>query len=339
MNVFLSYSWDSNDHKRWVASLATRLRSDGVNAVLDKWELVPGDNVSEFMERSVREADFVLIICTKSYKKRADHRTGGVGYEGDIMTAESFVLNNKRKFVPLLREGAWDESAPSWLLGRFYLDFGAEEFESEYKSLIDLLHNRAEKAPPLGSLKITKSHLRKNLFMVGAGVGQKIGIVPIGNDVSGFDDLLRALVELDADPNLVENLRATGELISQLTEEHDEGESGNDLLQNFFESIEAIPRVIESNMSADEYMWFGLAKNMYELAVLFSIQESEVEIELSANARASLLNLEIIRSELRLSSPLGEALSSFVQLVKSENPDAGEIYAAANVIALSVWNS
>ena len=60
--VFVSYSWDYDGHRDWVRDLASRLRSDGVDAGLDRWKLAPGDQQPEFMERAVRENDFVLIV-------------------------------------------------------------------------------------------------------------------------------------------------------------------------------------------------------------------------------------------------------------------------------------
>ncbi len=117
--VFISYSWDNDDHKNWVRELATRLRSDGIDVTLDQWHLVPGDQLPEFMERSVRESDYVLIVCTHKYKERSDNRRGGVGYEGDIITAEFMATRNHRKFIPILRQQPWEDSAPNWLLGSY----------------------------------------------------------------------------------------------------------------------------------------------------------------------------------------------------------------------------
>ncbi len=76
--VFVSYSWDDDGHRDWVRGFASRLRSDGVDAELDRWKLSPGDQLPEFMERAVRENDAVLIVCTPRYKARADGRVGGV---------------------------------------------------------------------------------------------------------------------------------------------------------------------------------------------------------------------------------------------------------------------
>src|SRR5437764_13176637 len=101
--VFMSYSWEDDAHSRWVADLATRLRGDGVDVTLDRWHAVPGDQLPAFMERAVRENDFVVIVCTPRYKVRSDGRTGGVGYEGDVMTAAVYTSRNRRKFIPVLR--------------------------------------------------------------------------------------------------------------------------------------------------------------------------------------------------------------------------------------------
>src|SRR5262245_38488189 len=105
--AFLSYSWDDNAHKKWVKDIATRIRGDGVDVTFDRSGVTPGGQLPEYMVRSVRENDFVLIVCTPKYKSRSDNRTGGVGYEGDIMTGEVFVQGNNRKFIPLLRGSEW----------------------------------------------------------------------------------------------------------------------------------------------------------------------------------------------------------------------------------------
>ncbi len=111
-SAFISYSWDDDAHKEWVKQFATRLTSNGVNVTLDRWDAVPGDQLPAFMERAVRENDFVITICTPTFKGKADRRGGGVGYEGDIMTAEVFTSGNHRKFIPVLRSGEWTDGRP-----------------------------------------------------------------------------------------------------------------------------------------------------------------------------------------------------------------------------------
>ena len=42
--VFISYSHDSPEHRRWVSELGAKLRHSGVDAILDQWDLGPGDD-------------------------------------------------------------------------------------------------------------------------------------------------------------------------------------------------------------------------------------------------------------------------------------------------------
>jgi hypothetical protein len=127
------------------------LRADGVDAVLDQWEVHLGDPLPEFMEQTVRGNDFVLVICTPKYKGRSDGRIGGVGYEGDIMTAEVFSNRDHRKFIPVLRRGGWSSAFPSWLRGKAGVDLRRDPYpEEQYQRLLDTLHGQTPQRPPLG---------------------------------------------------------------------------------------------------------------------------------------------------------------------------------------------
>jgi len=156
--AFISYSWDSDEHKQWVCELATKLRHDGVDVMLDQWGVAPGDELPEFMEHSLRENDFVLVVCTPEYKRKSDGRIGGVGYEGHIITAELFTARNNRKFIPVLRYGNWEQAAPSWLLGKYYIDlYRSDRVEAGYQDLLTTLHGQRMKAPPLGKPPVLKA--------------------------------------------------------------------------------------------------------------------------------------------------------------------------------------
>ncbi len=150
--VFISYSWDDDAHKTWVANLATRLRNEGANVILDQWHVRLGDNLPQFMETSVRDSDFVLIICTPRYKERGDGRRGGVGYEGHVITAEVFYYSdNQRKFIPVLRVGEWRNAAPSWLLGKDFADLRGEPYsDPQYQELKNTIHQLLPTPPPVG---------------------------------------------------------------------------------------------------------------------------------------------------------------------------------------------
>jgi hypothetical protein len=159
--AFISYSWDNADHKKWTKKLATRLRRDGVDVTLDQWAVVPGDQLPKFMETAIRDNSYVVIICTPNYKAKSDERKGGVGYEGDIMTAEALTQRNDRKFIAALRSGAWGTSMPSWLKGKYSIDLSGDPYsEEQYHDLLITLDNKREQAPPVGQFPGLQKSIR-----------------------------------------------------------------------------------------------------------------------------------------------------------------------------------
>jgi hypothetical protein len=149
VRVFISYSWDSEEHKEWVLEFAKRLRSDGLDAIIDALNLRLGARSPKFMETSVRDSDRVLVICTPEYKRRFDHRKGGAGYEGHIITGEIVNEVGKNKFIPILRIGEWKDSVPTALSGIHGVDLRSDSL-SEYRKLLEELYDVNE-AVPLGS--------------------------------------------------------------------------------------------------------------------------------------------------------------------------------------------
>ena len=101
--VFISYSHDSENHKAWVLKLATDLRSHGVNAILDQWDLRLGTDLRFFMENGLSSSALVLCVCSENYVQKVDTGTGGSGYEGMIMT-QGLLQNAKAEYViPIVR--------------------------------------------------------------------------------------------------------------------------------------------------------------------------------------------------------------------------------------------
>src|ERR1700730_2161631 len=104
-SVFVSYSWDSPAHIRWVERLALYLTGAGITVVLDRWNMQPGESLTQFMEREIRRAGHVLVVCTPNYARRSDRRRGGVGYEQQIISARIAEGISRKKFIPVLRTG------------------------------------------------------------------------------------------------------------------------------------------------------------------------------------------------------------------------------------------
>ena len=150
--VFISYSHDSPEHKRWVSELGAKLRHNGIDAILDQWDLGPGDEITFFIESGLRDSDRVLVICTDTYVSKANAGEGGVGYERMIVTAQLAQDLGTNKFIPIIRKASGQEKTPTFLGTRVYIDFRNEsQFDAEFERLLRELHREPIiKKPPLG---------------------------------------------------------------------------------------------------------------------------------------------------------------------------------------------
>lgn len=146
--VFISYSWEDDEHKNWVRSLTDNLLDNGIDATLDQYDLSLGDRLPQFMEQSVTNADYVLIICTPTYKEKSDARKGGVGYEGHIITGELFAKGNERKFIPVIRKGNISDALPVSLAGKLAIDLkDGLHYDINFNDLVTTLKGLNKKPP------------------------------------------------------------------------------------------------------------------------------------------------------------------------------------------------
>lgn len=146
IKVFISYAWEDEDHRAWVRQLADRLLQNGIEATLDQYDLELGDRLPQFMEQSVSESDYVLVICTPTYKQKADLRAGGVGYEGHIISEELLLKGNERKFIPVIRKGSVKDSLPTYLAGKLAVDLSSpEQDEQNFEDILATLYGTKKK--------------------------------------------------------------------------------------------------------------------------------------------------------------------------------------------------
>jgi len=154
--IFISYCWSNPDHEDWVISLAEKLVSDGVNVIIDKWDLKEGQDKINFMETMVKadEIQKVLIILDKKYSEKAEQRTGGVGTETQIISPEIYGNVSQEKFVPIVKEKDENGNAyvPTYLKSRIYIDLSEQnDFEENYEKLLRNIYQRpAFRKPILG---------------------------------------------------------------------------------------------------------------------------------------------------------------------------------------------
>jgi hypothetical protein len=155
--VFISYSWKPKKNKDEAIELAERLSSDGVQVIIDVWNLSEGQDKYQFMEQMVNDPEIlrVLIICNKEYTDKANSKKGGVGTESLIISKEIYTQADQKKFIPVLfeRDENGKEHIPTFIHSRIYIDLSQEDkFEEEYEKLLRNIFDKPEsRRPPIGS--------------------------------------------------------------------------------------------------------------------------------------------------------------------------------------------
>jgi hypothetical protein len=150
--VFVSYS-SADQHNDWVLRLSTRLISNGVNVVLDQWDVSLGSDLAHFMEHGLTGADRVIAICSDAYIAKANAGSRGVGYEKKIMTGDLITQAVNDHIVPVIRDASGAKVLPTFLTGSRYVDFRDDlEWDAKYEELLyDLYGQRIKSKPPLGA--------------------------------------------------------------------------------------------------------------------------------------------------------------------------------------------
>lgn len=151
--VFISYSWSSEEHQSLVKMWAEQLISDGVEVVLDIFDLKEGHDKYAFMERMVTDASVthVLVFSDRQYSEKADARRAGVGTESLIISKIVYEKVDQSKFIPIVCELSADGKAclPTFLQSRIWIDFSSPESANKnWEQLIRLLYGKPQHEKP-----------------------------------------------------------------------------------------------------------------------------------------------------------------------------------------------
>ncbi len=154
--AFISYSHDSAEHVEAVMDLASRLRVMGIQTEIDRYEQAPTDGWPRWMARMIDQADFVLVVCSESYYRRAmGHEEVGVGlgatYEGTLINQRIYEAGGaNQKFLPVILDEGATRWIPDWL--RPYTRYNVST-ESQYESMYRVLTEQPSVVrPPMGEI-------------------------------------------------------------------------------------------------------------------------------------------------------------------------------------------
>jgi len=105
--VFISYSHDSQELEEKVKNLADTLIQYGVQTEIDQYTLNPIQGWPQYMLENILSSDYILCVCTETYKKRFENNEKiGVGlgakFEGKYITQILYSEEYNKKVLPIL---------------------------------------------------------------------------------------------------------------------------------------------------------------------------------------------------------------------------------------------
>lgn len=204
IKIFISYSWDSVEHRDWVKGFADCLEEiEEIHVVWDGYDLDSLVDKNYFMESGVYDADLILVVTTAKYKEKANDRSGGVGIETFLATAvhwDGMLRDKKSKLVEIRRE---DDATPHYLKGHFYIDFRNDvDYFSKLEELLNLLRGKSVSERPKKQRSINSIHDRvyeftrvEDLIRVNHPNRRAIVNSELGTDFSGSNKIKYELWE------------------------------------------------------------------------------------------------------------------------------------------------
>jgi len=158
--VFISCSHDTPVHFDRVLKLSDTLREWGIDCHIDQYELAPADWV-RWMERRIREADFVVIVCTETYRRFNGQEEAGKGlgvrHEGGVISAELYNRQTETaKFIPVVFSFIDAGHIPTQLQNthRHLIDLEQVETDRGFENLYRQLTRQPRVVPkPLGKMR------------------------------------------------------------------------------------------------------------------------------------------------------------------------------------------
>lgn len=131
ISVFVTYSWESEEHNDLVISFCEKLRNDGYEAQMDisKIGAPQSFNLMEFMVRGMMDSDKIIVVLSEGYKKKADNTEGGVWTEFKMIL--EILKSNPSKIIFVsfksLENGYSDSIIPLAISGQFVLDLKQDQ--------------------------------------------------------------------------------------------------------------------------------------------------------------------------------------------------------------------
>jgi len=145
--VFISHS--TADKERFVLEFAGRLRSNGVDAWVDSWEMNPGDSlVDKIFEEGLKNCEVMIVVLSK-------HSVESKWVREELNAAMVRKIEKSTKLIPVRLDGCEVPECVKHCIWQDVADLTS--YDDEFKRVLNSIYGQYDK-PPIGE---PPPHLRK----------------------------------------------------------------------------------------------------------------------------------------------------------------------------------
>lgn len=142
--VFVSHA--SEDKERFVLDFATKLRSEhGVNALVDRWEILPGDSlVDKIFEEGIGQAEAVIVVVS-------EYSVDKPWVREELNTATVRRIEGASKLIPVVIGAVDDAQIPQSLKNVVWEPIrDLNNYEPELNRIVRAVYGQRSDKPPIG---------------------------------------------------------------------------------------------------------------------------------------------------------------------------------------------
>lgn len=150
--VFVSHT--SEDKERFVNRFAARLRENGVDAWLDKWEMLPGDGlVDKIFEEGLKDAQAVIVVLSRVSVEKPWVRE-------ELNAAVVKRINTGSKLIPVVID---DCDVPEALKSTLWQRIeNLESYQESFDRILAAIFGTSDR-PPIGTPPPYTPHLAQTI--------------------------------------------------------------------------------------------------------------------------------------------------------------------------------
>lgn len=138
--VFLSHA--SEDKDRFVLAFAKKLRANGIDAWVDRWEMLPGDSlVDKIFEEGIKRAQAVIVVLSTFSVNKPWVRE-------ELNASIVQRINGSSKIIPIVLD---DCEVPVSLQSTYWVRIAdLTSYDSEFNQIVNAIFGHTDK-PPTGA--------------------------------------------------------------------------------------------------------------------------------------------------------------------------------------------